>query len=72
MIKPIVRQPDFQIQGGGSLYLFCPLTSAAREWLETHCPADGEHQYLGPNLAVEHRYISSIINYAINDGLNPS
>jgi hypothetical protein len=30
-----------------------------------HCPADGEHQYLGPNLAVEHRYLDSILQLAV-------
>lgn len=63
---------DFYLFCSGSIYLFCPLTDAAKAWLGEHCPADGEHQYVGPNLAVESRYIDDLVNNAVNDGLTPS
>lgn len=59
---------DAYIHGSGSLYLFCPLSEVATEWLNEHCSTE-EHQYLGRNLAVEHRYIGSIIELAQQDGL---
>ena len=64
--------PDFVISGGGTLYLFNPLTDRAEAWLREHCSADDEHHYLGRALAVEHRYIQDFIQLAINDGLMPS
>ncbi len=65
------QQADFALLNEGSIFLFMPLTDAARQWLDKHCPADGEHSYVGPNLVVEHRYIGDLVNYAINDGLTP-
>ena len=64
--------PDFVISGGGTLYLFNPLTDRAEAWLREHCSADDEHHYLGRALAVEHRYIQDFIQLAVNDGLMPS
>jgi hypothetical protein len=63
---------DFKVLNGGSVYLFCPGTEAATAWLAGHCPADGEHQYLGPNLCVEHRFAQDLANHAINAGLTVS
>lgn len=60
---------DFFLTGGGTVYLFHPLTSKAKAWLALHCPRDGEHQYLGNALAVEHRYVTDIIAQAKLDGL---
>jgi hypothetical protein len=64
--------PDFTVSGCGTVFLFHPLTEKATAWLQAHCSADGEHQYLGRALAVEHRYIRSIIQLAVQDGLMPS
>ena len=47
---------DFSITGGGTVYLLHPLTPKASAWLALHCPPDGEHQYFGNALAIEHRY----------------
>ena len=63
------RQPDFFVQGSGTVSLFVPLTETARAWLNTHCPADNDHQYLGCNLAIEFRYVANIIRRAVGDGL---
>lgn len=69
-IDKVLNPPDFAVTGSGSVYLFCPLTEAAQAWLDEHCSSDESHQYLGKNLAVEHRYIGDIIKLAIQDGLN--
>ena len=55
--------------GGGTVYLFHPLTNKARAWLALHCPPDGEHQYLGNALAIEHRFVADIVQLATDDGL---
>jgi hypothetical protein len=66
------RPPDLTVSGGGTIFLFHPLGDSAQDWLDEHCPADGEHQYLGSALAVEHRYIDSTVQLAVADGLFPS
>ena len=58
---------DFEISGGGSVYLLHPLTPAARDWIAEHLPADAMR--LGDAVAVEWRYIGDIVGGAIGDGL---
>ena len=61
--------PDFTVSGGGTVFLFHPLTEKAKAWLRAHCPADNEHYYIRCALAVEHRYIENLIQLAVRDGL---
>ena len=63
---------DFKILNGGSVYLFCPKGEAAKAWLAEHCPEGESHQYLGPNLCVEHRFAQDLATHAINDDLTVS
>jgi hypothetical protein len=58
---------DFEICGGGSVYLLHPLTRAAHDWIAEHLPADAVR--LGDAVAVEWRYIGHIVAGAISDGL---
>ena len=58
---------DFEISGGGTVYLLHPLTRAARTWVEEHLPTDAMR--LGDAVAVEWRYIGDIVGGAISDGL---
>jgi hypothetical protein len=60
-------QIDFEVSGGGSVYLFKPLTHAARAWVEDHLP-DDETWWCGA-VVVEHRYIGPIVGGAIGHGL---
>ena len=46
--------PDIIVRSEGTLFLFCPLSSAAREWIEEHVQSDA--QWFGPALVVEHRF----------------
>ena len=62
---------DFSVTGDGTVYLFHPLTEDARQWLAEHCPLDDKHQYFGDALIIEHRYVASIVESAIRDGLTP-
>ena len=60
-------ETDFVVRGGGSVYLLCPLTDEARDWTKENIPEDA--QTLGPNIAVEHRYIEDIVEGIRADGL---
>lgn len=60
-------QVDFTVEGGGSLYLFRPHSTAAECWIDEHIPNDA--QTLGNAVAVEHRYIADIVQGAQADGL---
>lgn len=59
--------PDFTVSGGGTIYLLCPHTQAARDWIDNN--VDPDHQSLGNNVAVEHRYIADIVAGIQGDGL---
>ena len=58
---------DFEISGGGTLYLFRPITRAAHAWVAEHLPEDAM-RWCGA-IVVEHRYIGDIVGGAIGDGL---
>ena len=58
---------DFELSGGDPVYLLRPRTRAARAWVQEHLPPDA--RWLGGAVAVEHRYIGSIIDGATGDGL---
>ena len=51
MKKP---NPDVLVRNEGTLFLFCPLTSSAKEWIVEHVEADAH--WFGNALVVEHRY----------------
>lgn len=61
------EQVDVRVHGSGSVYLLEPVTEAAQEWIDENIPDDA--QYLGKNLAVEHRYVDHILEGMQNDGL---
>jgi hypothetical protein len=58
---------DFIVSDEGSVFIFTPLTPAAREWVAEFLP-EGAMRWAGP-VVVEHRYISDIISGARRDGL---
>jgi len=58
---------NFEISGGGTVYLLHPLTHAAHAWIPEHLPADALH--LGDAVAIERRYIGEIASGAIDGGL---
>lgn len=58
---------DFLIENHGSLVLFQPLTTAAREWWQANC-ADG--QVWGSAYVVEPRYAADIAEGAREAGLS--
>lgn len=58
--------PDFDVSGGGTLYILTPLTAAAKEWCNDHLPEDAQRWCNG--YAVEHRYIGDIVAGIQADG----
>jgi hypothetical protein len=58
---------DFEISGGGTVYLLHPLTHEAHDWVAEHLPADALR--LGDAVAIEWRYIGQVFGGAIADGL---
>lgn len=59
-----MKKIDIEIANHGSIFMFHPLTDAARTWLEEN--TDG--QWLGGALAVEHRYARDLADGAISEG----
>ena len=58
---------DFELSGGGTVYLLRPVSRAAHNWVEDHLPDDAT--WFGGAVVVEHRHIGPIIGGAIGDGL---
>lgn len=52
-------RPDFTVTGGGTIYLVRPENNQAREHLVEHTAE--EAQWFGGALAVEHRYITDLV-----------
>lgn len=50
--KPI---PDVLVHNEGTVFLFNPLTPAAREWIDENVATE-PYQWFGTTLVVEHRY----------------
>jgi hypothetical protein len=64
------RTFDFTVTGEGTVYLLTPKTEAAQDWVEENLPKDAT--IFGRAIAVEHRYIQSIIGGIAADGLTVS
>lgn len=61
----MAREVDIVVENYFSIYLLRPLTSAGREWLESHVAADA--QWFGNALACEGRYVEPVVMAAIED-----
>lgn len=67
---PAVNAPHFELENHGSVFLLRPLTSAAKEWMQEHFPMDNpETQFWGDAIVIEPRYVASIVDGIIGDGL---
>lgn len=53
-----VTSKDFQLEDNGSIWLFRPLTVAAKEFLANTAPEDA--QFFGNAMVVEHRYVEGV------------
>lgn len=61
-------RPDVLVTGGGTTYLFDPVSERAKEWVEENVAYE-PWQTFGGALAVEHRYIAGLVDGARRDGL---
>ncbi len=53
--SPVVPStPDVLVCNEGTVFLFCPLTSRAKAWIDEYVQPDA--QWFGNTLVVEHRY----------------
>jgi hypothetical protein len=66
--KAAVATPDFEVSGGGSIYIFTPLTPDARDWVAEFLPEDAQRWAGG--VVIEHRYISDVVAGAQRDGFS--
>lgn len=61
---------DFELENHGSLFLLRPLNSAAKGWMGEHLPMDDpETQFWGNAIVIEPRYVTTIVDGIIADGL---
>ncbi len=58
---------DIEIEDGGSIYLFKPLTDAGRDWLHEHTETESWQWWNGA-LVVEHRYAGQLALAAVEKG----
>lgn len=59
---------DLAIHSEGSVILIDPRTSAGRDWLNEHIDME-EAQVWSGSVVAEPRYVESIVQGAVNDGL---
>jgi hypothetical protein len=61
---------DFKLENHGSLFLFRPLNSAAKDWMAEHLPMDNpETPFWGYAIVTEPRYVPPIVDGIFRDGL---
>jgi hypothetical protein len=59
--------PDVLVRNEGTVFLFCPLTAQAKEWIDEHVQSDA--QWFGNALVVEHRYALGLAEGMKDEGL---
>lgn len=63
---------DVTMLNAGSVALLQPKTDAAREWFEEHIGRDNGFQPYWPTVAVEARFLGSVVQGLYRDGLKVS
>ena len=58
---------DVLVRNEGTVFLFCPLTPRAKEWIDEHVQSDA--QRFGNALVVEHRYAWGLAEGMKDEGL---
>lgn len=59
--------PDVLVRNEGTLFLFWPLTTPAKDWIDDHVQPDS--RWFGAALVVEHRYALGLAEGMKNAGL---
>lgn len=62
---------DFHVSDAGSICIVTPMTSEAEDWLDANVIGD-ETQFWGSGIIVEPRYLESLCEGIIGDGLTVS
>lgn len=52
--QAVHRIPDILVRNEGTVFLFCPLTVRAKDWIDRHVERDA--LWFGNDLVVEHRF----------------
>ena len=64
----VVRsKPDVLVRNEGTLFLFCPLTSRAKNWIDERVQPDA--LWFGGALVVEHRFARALAQGMFDEGL---
>jgi len=63
----VPNTPDVLVCNEGTVFLFCPLTSRGKEWIEEHVQPDA--LWFGNALAVEHRFAWGLAQGMKDSGL---
>ncbi len=61
------RETDVRVENHGTIFVFQPLTAAAREWIDEH--VGGETTWFAGGLVVEHRFARDLAQGMLDDGL---
>jgi hypothetical protein len=68
--KSLRNALDFKLENHGSLFLLRPLNPAAKDWMGEHLPVDDpETQFWGEAIVIEPRYVTTIVDGILADGL---
>ena len=65
--KPPRVAPDVLVANEGTIFVFCPLTAAAKDWIAENVQADA--QWFGNALIVEHRFSWGLAQGMVDAGL---
>ena len=63
-----MKTPDVLVSDEGTLFLFCPLTPRAKQWIDANVQSDAT--WFGNALVVEHRYAWELGKGMRDAGLN--
>ena len=67
-VKEAPHAPDVLIANAGTVFVFCPLTSRAKDWIDEHVESE-LWQWFGKALVVETRLAGGLADGMIGDGL---
>jgi hypothetical protein len=65
--KPPRVTPDVLVRNEGTVFIFCPLTAAAKEWIDENVQPDA--QWFGNALIVERRFSWGLAQGMVDAGL---
>jgi hypothetical protein len=63
-----MQATDVVVENHGSVCLMTPMSPAARVWVDENVQLD-DWQWLGASFVCEPRYVSSLIDGMVDDGL---